>query len=108
MGFLKALTRLVALLSLSSFVTSLRQSLTPTQSPPSQSLEDFINRPYVRLVVAKMAREHNDANVLALPARFVDEALALRIVDAFLAAHFEGGRHQRRVEKIEPATVQRS
>ena len=58
--------------------------------------------------VAKLAREHNDANVLALPARFVDEALALRIVDAFLAARFEGGRHQRRVEKIEPAAVQRS
>lgn len=57
--------------------------------------------------VAKLAREHNDANVLALPARFVDEASALRIVDAFLAAHFEGGRHQRRVEKIEPLPVQR-
>ena len=57
--------------------------------------------------VAKLAREHNDANVLALPARFVDEAAALRIVDAFLAAHFEGGRHQRRVEKIEPLPVQR-
>lgn len=53
--------------------------------------------------VAKLAREHNDANVLALPARFVDEALALRIADAFLAARFEGGRHQRRVEKIETA-----
>ena len=52
--------------------------------------------------VARLAREHNDANVLALPARFVDEALASRIVDAFLAARFEGGRHQRRVEKIEP------
>ena len=58
--------------------------------------------------VAKLAREHNDANVLALPARFVDEVLALRIVDAFLGAHFEGGRHQRRVEKIEPAPMQRS
>lgn len=58
--------------------------------------------------VAKLAREHNDANVLALPARFVDEALAVRIVDAFLLARFEGGRHQRRVEKIEPAPVQRS
>jgi ribose 5-phosphate isomerase B len=58
--------------------------------------------------VARLAREHNDANVLALPARFVDEALALRIVDAFLSARFEGGRHQRRVEKIEPAPVQRS
>ena len=58
--------------------------------------------------VARLAREHNDANVLALPARFVDEELALRIVDAFLAARFEGGRHQRRVEKIEPVPVQRS
>ncbi len=58
--------------------------------------------------VARLAREHNNANVLALPARFVDEALALRIVDAFLAARFEGGRHQRRVEKIEPTPVHRS
>lgn len=58
--------------------------------------------------VAKLAREHNNANILALPARFVDEALAMRIVDAFLAAHFEGGRHQRRVDKIEPLPVQPS
>ena len=58
--------------------------------------------------VARLAREHNDANVLALPARFVDEELAMRIVDAFLAARFEGGRHQRRVEKIEPDPEQRS
>lgn len=58
--------------------------------------------------VAKLAREHNNANVLALPARFVNEELAMRIVDAFLAAHFEGGRHQRRVEKIEPAPVKGS
>ena len=55
--------------------------------------------------VARLAREHNNANVLALPARFVDEALALRIVDAFLAARFEGGRHQWRVEKIENVPV---
>jgi ribose 5-phosphate isomerase B len=52
--------------------------------------------------VARLAREHNNANVLALPARFVDNALALRIVDAFLSSTFEGGRHQRRVDKIEP------
>lgn len=58
--------------------------------------------------VAKLSREHNDANVLALPARYIDNALAIRIVDAFLTAHFEGGRHQRRVEKIEPAPVQRT
>lgn len=51
--------------------------------------------------VARLAREHNNANVLALPARFVTEAEAVGIVDAFLAAKFEGGRHQRRVEKIE-------
>lgn len=51
--------------------------------------------------VAALAREHNDANVLALPARFVSEAEAVRIVDAFLAARFEGGRHERRVAGIE-------
>lgn len=53
-------------------------------------------------LVATLAREHNDANVLALPARFVTTAEAMEIVDAFLSARFEGGRHQRRVEKIEP------
>lgn len=52
--------------------------------------------------VARLAREHNNANVLALPARFITTAEALSIVDAFLSASFEGGRHQRRVEKIEP------
>lgn len=52
--------------------------------------------------VGRLAREHNDANVLALPARFIDEVTATAIVDAFLGAAFEGGRHARRVEKIEP------
>lgn len=52
--------------------------------------------------VAALARQHNDANVLALPARFINETEALAIVDAFLMAKFEGGRHQRRIEKIEP------
>lgn len=51
--------------------------------------------------IARLAREHNDANVLALPARFIDKATATAIVDAFLGAAFEGGRHARRVEKIE-------
>lgn len=51
--------------------------------------------------IARLAREHNDANILALPARFIDTEEAEAIVDAFLGAHFEGGRHQRRVEKIE-------
>jgi len=52
-------------------------------------------------LVAQLAREHNDANVLALPARFITPAQAVYIVEAFLAARFEGGRHQRRVLKIE-------
>jgi ribose 5-phosphate isomerase B len=51
--------------------------------------------------VGALARQHNDANVLALPARFVKADEAIAIVDAFLDATFEGGRHQRRVEKIE-------
>jgi ribose 5-phosphate isomerase B len=49
---------------------------------------------------ARMIREHNDANMLALGARVVDEGLALEIVNAFLAAQFEGGRHMARVEMI--------
>ncbi len=50
--------------------------------------------------LAKLARQHNDANVLVLPARFIEPVLALEIVDAFLNTEFEGGRHVRRVEKI--------
>jgi len=49
---------------------------------------------------ARMARRHNDANVLALGARVVDQALALRIVAAFLATPFEGGRHQVRLDYL--------
>lgn len=48
-----------------------------------------------------MTRKHNDANVLALGARVVEEAQALELVQQFLTTEFEGGRHQRRVEKIE-------
>jgi ribose 5-phosphate isomerase B len=51
--------------------------------------------------IASLARQHNDANVLVLPARFVSPADAEKIVDSWLAAKFEGGRHARRVEKIE-------
>ncbi len=51
--------------------------------------------------IAGLARMHNDANVLALPARFITADEAIAIVDAFLGAQYEGGRHQRRVEKIE-------
>ncbi len=53
--------------------------------------------------IAELARQHNNANVLALPARFISADIGLRTVDAFLAATFEGGRHQRRVEKIDKA-----
>lgn len=52
--------------------------------------------------VASLARQHNDANVLALPARFITIAEGIAIMDAFLAARFEGGRHARRVSGIEP------
>ena len=50
---------------------------------------------------ARMIRQHNDANILSLGARVVGEGLALDIVDAFLTAEFEGGRHATRVDMIE-------
>ncbi len=50
--------------------------------------------------LAELARKHNDANVLVLPARFIAPEVALAIVDAFLNTPFEGGRHQRRIDKI--------
>lgn len=50
--------------------------------------------------LAKLAREHNDANALVLPARFIAPEKALAIVDVFLETAFEGGRHERRIEKI--------
>ena len=50
--------------------------------------------------IAELARLHNDANILTLPARFISVELALQIVDVFFATEFEGGRHQCRVEKI--------
>lgn len=52
---------------------------------------------------ARMIRMHNDANMLSLGARVIGEGLALDIVDAFLGAEFEGGRHATRVDMIEPA-----
>src|SRR5689334_19921709 len=63
--------------------------------------------PHVRAAVAwapeiaELARKHNDANVLALPARFVSESDAEVILERFLTTPFEGGRHQPRVDKIE-------
>ena len=51
--------------------------------------------------LAKLARQHNDANILSLPGRFISNELAWEMVQAFLETPFEGGRHTRRVEKIE-------
>lgn len=50
--------------------------------------------------LAEMARLHNNANVIAVAGRYTPEAKAIEIVDRFLATEFEGGRHQRRVDKI--------
>lgn len=50
--------------------------------------------------IASLGRQHNNCNVIALPARFISQETALEIVDVFLTTEFEGGRHQRRVEKI--------
>lgn len=49
---------------------------------------------------AKLTRQHNDANVLSLPARFIDFDEAWKAVELFLNTDFEGGRHQRRVDKV--------
>ena len=64
--------------------------------------------PHVRAAVAwspeiaELARKHNDANILVLPSRFVSAQEGLEILHTWLDTNFEGGRHQRRVEKIEP------
>ena len=50
--------------------------------------------------ISKLAREHNDANIVGLPARFISNEKALKIVKLFLTTAFEGGRHACRVEKI--------
>jgi ribose 5-phosphate isomerase B len=51
--------------------------------------------------IAKLARQHNDANVISIPARFVSEKQAVDMIDAFLQTDFEGGRHALRVDKID-------
>ncbi|MEO7080833.1 MAG: ribose 5-phosphate isomerase B [Flavobacteriales bacterium] len=51
--------------------------------------------------IAQLARQHNDANILALPARYITVEEAVAITEAFLTTSFEGGRHQRRVSAIE-------
>ena len=50
--------------------------------------------------IAELARLHNDANIMALPARFITQEEAIEMVDAFLTTAFEGGRHQYRINKI--------
>ena len=55
--------------------------------------------------IAALGRQHNNANVLCIPARFVSEEVALEMIDAFFTAEFEGGRHLRRVGKITCAVL---
>jgi ribose 5-phosphate isomerase B len=50
--------------------------------------------------IAVLARSHNDANICALPARFISKEEGIEITDAFLGTKFEGGRHERRIKKI--------
>ena len=50
--------------------------------------------------IVQLAKEHNDANILSLPARFISLPQALEMVKTFLNTSFEGGRHERRIEKI--------
>ena len=50
--------------------------------------------------IAELSRLHNDANIIALPARFLTTKEAIEMVDVFLTTEFEGGRHQKRVDKI--------
>lgn len=50
--------------------------------------------------IAALARQHNNANIICVPARFVSQELAFSMIDTFLSIAFEGGRHERRVEKM--------
>ena len=50
--------------------------------------------------IAVLAKQHNNANILSMPARFISRQQALAILEAYLGAQFEGGRHQKRIDKI--------
>lgn len=50
--------------------------------------------------IAALARQHNDANMISIPARFISKEVAIEIAEKFLSTDFEGGRHQTRVDKI--------
>lgn len=52
--------------------------------------------------ISQLAKQHNNANIIALPARFINLDTAKDIIDAYLSATFEGGRHERRIKKIPP------
>ena len=55
--------------------------------------------------IAGLARQHNNANVLCMPARFISIEEAIQIVEVFLDTEFEGGRHEKRVDKINPSII---
>jgi ribose 5-phosphate isomerase B len=50
--------------------------------------------------IAALARSHNDANIICLPGRFLDKETAIEILKVFLDTSFDGGRHQRRIDKV--------
>ena len=50
--------------------------------------------------ISRLARQHNDANIISIPARFVNLEQAIEMVDLFLSTPFEGGRHRKRIDKI--------
>ena len=50
--------------------------------------------------IAHLIRQHNNANVLVMPGRFIDEEMARKIMDEYFSTEFEGGRHQKRIDKI--------
>ena len=51
--------------------------------------------------IAALAKQHNNANIISIPSRFLNEKEILKIIDVFIEEGFEGGRHQRRIKKIE-------
>lgn len=51
-------------------------------------------------IVAEQSRKHNDSNIMVLPAMYIDKSMLEHIIDIWLSTEFEGGRHQRRIDKI--------
>ena len=51
--------------------------------------------------IAELARQHNDANIISIPSRFLSEEEIINIVEAFIKTDFEGGRHKKRIDKID-------